>query len=187
MKIVALDVDGSHFVIADLNAFLIEIAIEIASNRETVFGRGGADQLDDDLVADQWLAAPVLRDVGKETVLDPIPLAGAGRQMSDRDGKTALIGEPLQLELPQSDAGSIAASTVGGDGEACGVGVACLAEPLPPTADAFDRERAGIGIDPDIDPAFVGGHVVDAIRRHLAQALDLEVMDPYRFRIALLA
>ncbi len=69
MKIVAPDVDGGHFVIGDLNAFLIEIMIKIAGDREAVFSRGRADQLDDDLVADQWLAAPVLRDVGKETVL----------------------------------------------------------------------------------------------------------------------
>ena len=79
MEIVALDVDGCHFIIADLNAFLIEVVIEVASDRETVFGRGGADQLDNDLVADQWFAAPVLRDVSKETVLDPVPLAGARR------------------------------------------------------------------------------------------------------------
>ena len=69
MKVVAFDVDGRHFIIADLNAFLIEIAIEVAGDRETVFGRGGTDQLDDDLVADQRLAAPVLRDVGEETML----------------------------------------------------------------------------------------------------------------------
>jgi hypothetical protein len=69
MEIVALDVDASHFVIADLNAFLIEVAIEIAGDRKAVFSRGGADQLDDDLVADQRLAAPALRDIGKETVL----------------------------------------------------------------------------------------------------------------------
>lgn len=185
MEVVALDVDGRHFIIADLNAFLIEIAIKIARDRKAVFRRSGADQLDDDLVADQRLAAPVLRDVGKETMLDPVPLAGAGRQMSDRDGKTALVGEPLQLELPQSDAGAIAAATVGGDGEALGIGVARVAEPLPPATDAFDRERASIGIDPDIDPALIGRHVVDAIRCHLTQVLDLEIMDPYRFRIAL--
>ena len=77
MKVVALDVDGRPFIIADLNAFLIEVAIEVASDRETVFGLGGADQLDNDLVADQWFATPVLRDVSKETVLDPVPLAGA--------------------------------------------------------------------------------------------------------------
>ena len=68
MKVVAPDVDGGHFVIADLNAFLVEVAIEVTRDREEVFGRGGADQLDDDLVADQRLAPPVLRDVGKETV-----------------------------------------------------------------------------------------------------------------------
>ena len=137
MKVVALDVDGRHFVIADLNAFLIEIAIEIAGDRETAFGRSGADQLDDDLVADQRLAAPVLRDIGKKTVLDPVSFAGARRQMSDRDGKACLVGEPLQLKLPQTDTGTIAAATVGGDGEACGVGVARLAEPLPPGGGCF--------------------------------------------------
>ena len=146
MKVVALDVDGCHFVIADLNAFLIEVAIEITRDREAVFGRGGADQLDDDLVADQRLAPPVLRDVGKETVLNLVPLAGARGQMGDGDGKAGLVGEPLQLKLPQTDAGAVAAPTIGGDGQAFGVGVARLAEPLPPTANAFDRERAAVSV-----------------------------------------
>ena len=65
--------------------------------------------------------------------------------MGDDDGKSGLVGEALQLELPQTDAGAIAAATVGGDGEAFSIGVARLAEPLPPTADAFDRERTGSG------------------------------------------
>ena len=49
---------------------------------EAFAGRRRSDQLDDDLVADQRLAAPVLGDEGEQTVLDPVPFAGAGRQMA---------------------------------------------------------------------------------------------------------
>jgi hypothetical protein len=38
---------------------------------------GGGDQTNDGLRADERLAAPVLGDERKETVLDAIPLAGA--------------------------------------------------------------------------------------------------------------
>jgi hypothetical protein len=64
------------------------------------------------------------------------------------------------------------------------VGIARFAEALPPAANALDGEGGGIGIDPDIDPALVGGDVVDAVGRDLAEALDLEIMHPHRLRIA---
>jgi len=60
---------------------------------------------------------------------------------------------------------------------------------LPPQSAVMVRRRArgeggGIGIDPDIDPALVGGDVVDAIGSDLAQTLDLKVVHPNPFRIA---
>ena len=54
---------------------------------QTGAGGGGGDQLDDGLVADQRLAAPVLGDEREQPMLDLVPLAGAGRQMTDRDGR----------------------------------------------------------------------------------------------------
>ena len=56
-------------------------------------GGGGGDQLDDDLMADQRLAAPVLADEGEQAMLDPVPFAGAGRQVGHRDGQAGLVGE----------------------------------------------------------------------------------------------
>ena len=56
---------------------------------------------------------------------------------------------------------------------------------LPPAADALDGEGRCIGIDADIDPAMVGGDVVDAIGRDLAKFRDLEIMHPNRFRLTL--
>ena len=74
----ALDVDSGQFGFGDFDTAWIARAIEVAGNGESFAGRGGGDQLDDDLMADERLAAPVLGDVGEQSVLDAVPLAGAG-------------------------------------------------------------------------------------------------------------
>ncbi len=184
MEGIVLDVDAGHFGIAYLEAFWVAVLVDFAGDDEAGVGRGGADQLDDDLMADERFATPVLRDVGEQTVLDAVPFTGARRQMGDCHGEAGLIGEALQFALPEPDASAVAAATVRGDGEASSLGIARFAEPLPPAPDALDGERGGIGIDPDVDPALVGGNVVDALGGHLAQGLDLEVMDAHRLGIA---
>ena len=65
----ALNVEGSHFGIADFDAFGIAALVDVASDGETGIGSSGADQLNNDLVADEQFAAPVLGDMGKEVVL----------------------------------------------------------------------------------------------------------------------
>src|SRR3954452_2679126 len=167
------DVDGVHLGIGNLDALGIAAGIDVASDGEAGVGRGGADQLNDDLMADERLAAPVLRNVGEQTMLDPVPFAGAGRQ--DRHGEAGYIGETLQFAFPQADPGAVAATAVGSDDEAAGFGIARAAEPLPPAADALDGEGGGISVDADIDPALVGGDVVDAIGGSCAHLRNLEV------------
>ncbi len=49
------EVDGCDFGIGDGDGFRVAIAIEFAAHREAGPGRGGSDQLDDDLMADQRL------------------------------------------------------------------------------------------------------------------------------------
>ena len=49
-----------------------------------------------------------------------------------------------------------------GDGQAGCVGIARLAELVPPSPDALDGEGPGIGIDADTDPAVIGSYGVDA-------------------------
>ena len=183
MERVAFDVDGVHLGIGNLDALGITAGVDVASDGEASIG-GGADQLDDDLMADERLAAPVLRNVGEQAMLDPVPFAGAGRQVGHRHGEAGFIGEALQFAFPQADPGAVAAAAVGGDDEAAGFGIARATEPLPPAADALDGEGGGIGVDADIDPALVGGDVVDAIGGNLAQLRDLEVVDADRFGIA---
>ena len=184
---IALNVEGSHFGIGDFDTFWIEALVDVASDGKAGIGGSGADQLDDDVVADERLAAPVLGDVGKEAMLDAVPFAGAGRQMGDGDFETGFVGKALEFTFPEADTGAVAAAAVGGDGQGSSLGIALLAEPLPPAANALDRKFGGIGINPDVDPSLVSGNVIDAVRRHLAQPFDLEVMDTHRLGISLAA
>ena len=99
--------------------------------------------------------------------------------------EAGFVGKALEFTFPEADAGAVAAAAIGRYGQGSSLGIACPAEPLPPAANALDRKFGGIGIDPDIDPSLVGGNVIDAVRRHLTQALDLEVMDAHRLGISL--
>ena len=176
----ALNVEGGQFGIADLDALRIAALVDVASDGEAGIGRSGADQLDDDVVADERFAAPVLGDVGKEAVLDAVPFAGAGRQMGDGYNQAGFVGKALEFTFPEADAGAVAAAAIGRYGQGSRLGIASAAEPLPPAADALDRKFGGIGIDPDIDPSLVGGNVIDAVGGDLAKFRDLEgVWSPF--------
>src|SRR3990172_3544088 len=86
------------------------------------------------------LPRQVLADEREEAMLDLVPLAGSGREVADGDRQPALVGEPLQLGLPQTGAVAVRAAAVGGDRQALGVGVALVSELLPPPLDRGDGE-----------------------------------------------
>ena len=90
-----LDVDCSQLGFGDFDAAWVARAIDVASNGEPLLGRSGGDELDDNLMADERLAAPVLGDVGEQSMLDPVPFAGAGRKVDDGHGKAGLVDEAL--------------------------------------------------------------------------------------------
>jgi hypothetical protein len=77
MEVIACDVEGFHYGVAHLDAFLIAAGVECALDRETGFGRGRADQFDDGKAIGKRPAAPVLRDVAEQPVLDLVPLCAA--------------------------------------------------------------------------------------------------------------
>jgi len=97
-----MEIDCIEFGVVDLSALWIDVGVEFAANGEAGLGGRGCDQLDDGLVADERSATPVLGDVGEETMLDPVPFAGAGRQMADGDVDIEFGGESLKFDLPQT-------------------------------------------------------------------------------------
>ena len=60
---------------------------------------GRADQLDHGEAVGQRAAAPVLRDVAEQPMLDLVPLRGAGRIVTDVDRQSGLVGKRLQLRF----------------------------------------------------------------------------------------
>src|SRR3954451_17325269 len=76
MEIRCGDVEAGDLVVGHLCALLVEVMVEPTLDGEPgLRGRAG-DQLDDDLMCQQRLAAPVLGDEREQSMLDAVPLAG---------------------------------------------------------------------------------------------------------------
>ena len=92
VEVGGLDVEGGHLSIGDLHFLAIGVGIDPAGDGEADSGTGVGDQLDDYLMADQRLAAPVLGDECERAVLDGVSLAGSGWQMANGDGDPEFVG-----------------------------------------------------------------------------------------------
>ena len=77
MERIAGEVEGVHFGIGDLDAFFIGSLVERAFDLEARLCRRRADEFDDGDTIRQRPAAPILRDMAEQAVLDPVPLCAA--------------------------------------------------------------------------------------------------------------
>ena len=100
MEGVRLDGEGGHLFISYFASWGVRVGVELALHPQPSFGRGGGNQLEDHGVADKRLAAPVLADPGKETMLDLVPFACSRRQVADGDRQAGFIRQLLQLPFP---------------------------------------------------------------------------------------
>src|SRR5205823_11058078 len=126
-------------------------------------------------------------DEAEHAVFDPVPLAGAGRIVADRDAQTGLCGETGELDFPGSDPVAVGAASVGGDQQPVSVGEPGPTHRVPPPSNGLDGELGGVGDVTDGNPALVVGHVVDPVRDGLGM-LDPgpvgEVVHLHPFRFA---
>ena len=111
-------------------------------------------------------------------MLDPVPLAGPGRQMADGDAQAEFIGQACSSRfhsrtraplLPPQSAVMTSRQPSG----------SVPAQPGPPAADALTA-NGRVGIDPDTDPASVCGEIIDAVRRDLPCSGRAKVVHPHR-------
>src|SRR3990172_8976582 len=107
---VAGEVDGGELGVADLDALGVGALVEAGVDGQGGAGGGGGDQVDDRLAGEQGLAAPVDADLAEQAVLDLVPLAGAGREVADPDREASLVGQALQLGLPEAGAVAVGAA-----------------------------------------------------------------------------
>lgn len=80
----------------------------------------------------QRAGSPVLCDMSTHSVLDPVPLAGAGRKITHRDLHTRLVAWSLYRDFSQPSATPVAPAAVGHDEQFTGLGVFLSAHPSPP-------------------------------------------------------
>ena len=112
MEFIALDVERLHLSVADFDALFVGPGIERAFDFQASFGRRCGNQLDYGHAIDEWPPTPSLRDVAEHAVLDLIPLRRSRRIVMDVEHEARLVGELLQLDLPQPDTRSIRAAAI---------------------------------------------------------------------------
>jgi len=160
VEYVASDVDASHLFVGDLDALFVGLGIEGTFYLEAGCGCCCADQF----------------DVTEEPVLDLVPFRCALWIMMDVDREAGLIGELVQLQLPQPHTRAIGAAAIGGDGHLAHVGIPPASHAIEPGADRCNSEGGRIGGNADADPALISTDVIDAIGERLAEGLVFEVM-----------
>lgn len=87
------------------------------------------------------------------------------------------------MEFPGPGAVAVGAACIGGDQQPGSPRIGGPALVVPPAADRLHRERGGVVVGADVDPAGVGRQIVDAVRDGLAQLRICEVMHAHRHRI----
>ena len=97
MECVALDIEGHHLRVADLDALRIVACIKLASHRQASPGRGGRDQFDHCFPAGQGFSPPGLGDVAKQPMLDFVPLRGPRRIMADLKRQAGFVSQFLKF------------------------------------------------------------------------------------------
>ena len=85
MEFITADLDLGQFLIGHLDHGWISSGIQLSVNGQTSRGGGRGDEVYDGLETAERLATPVLADVGEEAMLDLVPLAGAGRKVTNHD------------------------------------------------------------------------------------------------------
>src|SRR4051812_12790887 len=183
MKLVPLEGQFSKLFVRHLEPGFVGILVQLGANVEPCFGGRAADQIDHDLAADQGASAPVVGDVAEHPMFDRVPLAGSGWKVTDLDLDAELIGQLLQLAFPQADPISVATATIRRNQHAAGLGIAWMTHFFPPAPDAFDGEFGGVVIDPNADPPLIGGDIVDAVGRDLAEVRINEIIDANFLRL----
>src|SRR2546427_10144364 len=108
MKAVAFQVESLHLIVGDSPAGGISSAVQTTDDLKALRGRRPSNQVDDCFVVAQRLTSPIRGDEREKAMLDLVPLAGAGREMTHRQGPCRFVSQPLQLPLPQPHTRSVA-------------------------------------------------------------------------------
>ncbi len=171
------DADGLHLGVGDLDGLVIDAINEIRLYLESGSSPRVTDVLQYGVVAVQRSSRPVLGDLTEQAVLYGIPLRCTRRVVGDGNGDAMAVGEPLlETVLPSSTVRTVAAATIGQDGEFLGSFVPTTALGDPPCFDGIDGEFRRVSGGTDKDGPLVGLDVVDSVGDRLADGVGWKVV-----------
>ena len=96
-------------------------------------------------------------------MLDLVPFAGAGRKVTHRNAQSRLIGEFLQLQLPQPQSPPVAATPVGSNQNRLRIRINASALKAPPAPNGGHRKGTGVMVGSHVDKTGIASDVVNAI------------------------
>ena len=138
--------------------------IKICRNSEAGASSSLANELEDLLVTDEWLASPVLGNFREQTMFNGIPFRGASRIMRDGNGETELIAELfLNLSLPDIIPARITATRISEDEQFGGVGIPRDSFSKPPACDRAGSKVGSIMGYTHEDGASIGQQIVNPV------------------------
>ena len=117
-------------------------------------------------------------------MLDLVPLARTGREVTHGDRQAGLLSKLLKLPLPQTDARAVAPTTICRDEERTCSGIDGRAHLLPPPLDRAHGKGRCVVVDSNRHPARVAREIVDPVRDPFAQLGNYEIVDPNRLRVS---
>ena len=100
MEFVAFNVDGSQFCIRDYQTLGVLGGVKFSAHRQAAAGFGVSNQVDNHLMADQRLPAPVHGDERKQAMLNLVPLAGAWWKVMDLNIESGFLRKATELKFP---------------------------------------------------------------------------------------
>ena len=96
-------------------------------------------------------------------MLDLVPFAGTGRKVTNRNAQCGLIGEFLQLQLPQPQSPPVTATAVGRNQDRFRIWINASALSAPPPPNRSHRKSTGVMVGSHVDKTGVASNVVNAI------------------------
>ena len=110
MELVSFDVDGLKFFIGYNHALGVVGIVEFGANTQTSARFGTGDEVDNDLMTDQWTSTPVHRNKREQAVFYLVPLAGALRKVTNLNVQARLLSESTEFECMRRFQGSSAST-----------------------------------------------------------------------------
>jgi hypothetical protein len=148
-----------------LGADRIVATVEVSGDRQAGLSSGGADEVQDLLIAVEWFAGPVFGDLGKQTVLNGVPFGSAGRVVGNGERQIERISQlRLEFGFPSAATIAMAAAGVAENEQLPGAWIATQSLLAPPMRDGVGGKGGCIMRDAHHDRPSIGEQIIDAVR-----------------------